>query len=78
MKQFIEGAFSILAMLFEKIPILNKLSGYRSVLGFAGLAVTVVLKQQGIGDQALIQALEYGFMGLTALALNSKGRESKD
>lgn len=75
MKQFIEGAFGILSTLFDKIPVLNKFKGYRTVLGFLGLAVCAVLKAKGIGDAGTLQALEYGFMGLTALALNAKGRE---
>ncbi|MDX1902103.1 MAG: hypothetical protein SFW66_08925 [Gammaproteobacteria bacterium] len=75
MKQFIEGVFTLLAVLFDKVPLLNKLSGYRTVLGFLGLAVVSVLKMKGIGSDELLTSLQIGFTALSALALNSKGRE---
>lgn len=75
MKQFIDGIFNILAILFDKIPVLNKLKGFRSVAGLLGLAVVAVLKAKGIGSPELMSGLEIGFIGLTTLALNAKGRE---
>jgi len=75
MAGIIGGIFDFLAAMFDKVPGLNKFKGYRSVLGFAGLAVTTVLKAQGIGSPELLNAFEIGFTGFTFLSLNSKGRE---
>ncbi len=74
MKNVIEMVFELLAGLFDKVPFLHKLEGYRTVLGFAGLGVVAALKLKGIGDPAALQAVEYGLMGWVALSLNSKGR----
>lgn len=74
MKNIIEGIFGFVDVLFEKIPLLNKLKGYRSVLGLAGMAVIAVLQNQGIGDQDTLAAINVGFLAFTGLALNAKGR----
>lgn len=76
MKQFIEGLFSLLAVMFNKVPFLKKLEGYRSVIGFVGLAIVSILSHKGVlVDPTVIALLNGGFMGWTALSLNAKGRE---
>lgn len=72
MKQLIDGGFKLLAILFDKIPVLNKFKGYRTVAGFVGLAVLAALKLNGIGNPDILSSLEIGFVALTALALNAK------
>ena len=74
MKDLINGAFNVLAVLFDKVPVLNKLKGYRSAVGFVGLAVVSVLQLKTIGSPEVLAALQVGFTGFTALALNAKGR----
>lgn len=72
MKELIAGLFQLLAVLFDKIPLLNKLKGYRTVLGLVGLAVVTALQISGVGSADVLQALQLGFTGLSALALNAK------
>ena len=72
---FIESIFKLFALLFDKIPFLSSLKGYRSFFGFLGLAGVVFLRQQELLSPDILQALEVGFMGFTALALNAKGRK---
>lgn len=74
MKSLIESGFEVLAVLFDKIPFLSKLKGYRSVLGFVGLAVVNVLSLKGVVDQTTANILNGGFIAYTGLALNAKGR----
>lgn len=75
MKQFIEGTFTLLAVLFDKIPFMKKLEGYRTVVGLIGLGVVFLLKKVGIlTDTNLFETLQIGLTGWTALSLNSKGR----
>ena len=74
MTKLVEGAFEILAVLFDKVPVLNKLKGYRSILGFIGMGTVIVLKAKGIGNPTTLDALNIGFMAYTGLALNAKGR----
>jgi hypothetical protein len=74
MKQLIDGAFEVLATLFNKIPILNKLQGYRAVLGYLGLAVTTLLSANGLISVEAAGALAVGFNTFKDLALNAKGR----
>ena len=72
MKKIVETLFEVLAVAFYKIPLLNKLKGYRSIIGFVGLAVFVFLDVKGIGDKDLLKTIEVGLTGFTALALNAK------
>lgn len=74
MKNIINNIFELLASAFDNIPGLKKIKGYRSLIGFIGLAIVAILRQLGIGDPAVLSAVEYGFIGFTTLALNSKGR----
>ena len=74
MSNLIGTIFDVAATLFDKIPFLSALRGYRSVLGFIGLAVVTVLQAKGIGTPDLISNLHLGFMAFTGLALNAKGR----
>ena len=75
MKDLIKGVFDFAAMAFDKMPMLKKFSGYRSLVGFVGLAVVAFLKTKGMLDADVLKALEYGFIGFTALSLNAKGRK---
>lgn len=75
MKQIIDNAFAVLAVMFDKIPLLNKFKGYRTAIGFVGLAIVTVLHIKGIGSPELLTSLDVGFTAITALALNAKGRE---
>jgi uncharacterized membrane protein len=75
MKVFIEGLFELAAVLFDKVPVLNKLKGYRTVLGFVGLGVVKLLALKGVlSDPTTITMIEAGLMGWTVLAVNAKGR----
>lgn len=74
MDKFIDGIFDVAASLFNRVPFLNKLEGYRTILGFLGLAVMAFLKAKGIGDSHINDYISLGFTGWTGLALNSKGR----
>lgn len=75
MGKIISSIFDFLAVGFDKIPLLNKFKGYRSVLGFVGLGVTAFLATKGVISNDLAGYLNTGFMTFSALALNSKGRE---
>jgi len=70
----ISAVFEVIATLFDKIPWLSALKGYRSVLGFIGLGVTAFLHAKGIGSPDLLSSLEAGFLIFTGLSLNAKGR----
>jgi len=74
MDKIIEKLFQYLAIYFDKIPLLSKIKGFRTILGFAGLAVVTGLKSYDIGDPEILNAIEAGFIIFTGLALNSKGR----
>lgn len=75
MGKFVLTIFDFFAVAFDKIPLLNKLKGYRSVLGFIGLAVVEILSAKGVIGGELKDGLVGGFIGYTALSLNAKGRE---
>lgn len=74
MKQIIDGAFQILAVVFNKIPGHEKLAGYRSVAGLVGLAVVSLLQAKGLGDPEILAYLNVTLLGYTGLSLNAKGR----
>ncbi|KKW44914.1 MAG: hypothetical protein UY96_C0037G0005 [Parcubacteria group bacterium GW2011_GWB1_56_8] len=71
----IAQAFDLLARYFDKIPLLNKLKGARTLIGLAGLVVVHVLQSQGIGDVKLMSEVHTGLLAFTGLALLAKGRE---
>ena len=77
MQKIITTIFDFLAVGFDKIPVLNKFKGYRSVLGFIGLAIVKGLAIKGLIGTDLESYLNAGFSSLTILALNAKGREWK-
>lgn len=72
MSSLISTIFGVAADLFNRVPVLNKLKGYRSVLGFVGLGVVAFLQTQGIGSPELLSTLQAGFLTFTGLALNAK------
>ncbi len=75
MKQFIEGIFELAAVLFDRVPFLSRLKGYRTVIGLVGLALVKFLAIKGIlADPTTIAMIEAGLMGWTMLAVNAKGR----
>jgi len=75
MKDVIGTIFSFLSVAFDKIPMLSKFKGYRSVLGLVGLAVVMVLQQLGVGSEELLGYLNIGFLAFTGLSLNAKANE---
>jgi hypothetical protein len=75
MGKFISTIFDFLAVAFDKIPLLNKLKGYRSVLGLIGLAVVEILSAKGVIGGELKDGLVVGLSSYAALSLNAKGRE---
>lgn len=78
MNNVLTTIFDFLAVAFDKIPVLNKFKGYRAILGFVGLGITEFLAIKGYVSGDLRSGLTIGFTGLTALALNAKGREWKN
>jgi len=72
MKDIIELVFKGLSAGFDKIPFLNKLKGYRSVIGLVGLGVVQILGLNSIGDPAILSTIELGFLAFTGLSLNAK------
>ena len=72
MGSVIETIFGGLSMMFDKVPFMSKIKGYRSVIGLVGLAVVAVLKNLGVGDVEILGYVNLGFMGFTGLALNAK------
>ena len=75
MNSIVNGIFDFIGGLFDKVPVLNKLKGYRTVLGLIGLAVVSVLQAKHIGDPALLSNIQLGLLTWTGLSLNSKGRD---
>jgi len=75
MQKIITTLFDFLAVGFDKIPVLNKIKGYRSILGFIGLAIVKGLASEGLIGSDLDIYLTAGFASFTGLALNAKGRE---
>ena len=73
-KSIIQGVFDFLAVMFDKIPVLSKLKGYRSAMGLVGLGIIAILKAKGVGDAGVLDTIELGLIAFSALALNSNGR----
>ncbi len=74
MTNVINSIFQILAVLFDKIPVLNKFKGLRTLLGLVGLLATYILDTYTGSSDAVVLPLYLGFTALTGLALNAKGR----
>lgn len=74
MGSLIAKIFDFIAVYFDKIPLLNKVKGLRTVLGLVGLAVVTVLQNYNIGEPELLSNLYAGFIVWTGLSLNAKGR----
>lgn len=75
MGNLIDIVFKLLANAFDAIPVLNKLKGYRSAIGLAGLAATYVPQVASHLDPATANVLRGAFITFTGLALNAKGRD---
>jgi len=73
--KFVNQLFELLAVLFDKIPFLEKFKGYRAVLGFIGVGVVTFLQMRGVGEPLFMNTLQGLFLGFTGLALNAKGRD---
>lgn len=71
----ISKIFEVLGVVFDKIPVLNKIKGARSILGLVGLAVVAGLKAYGVGDPSMLTQIEAGLLVFVGLGLNAKGRE---
>lgn len=61
--------FEVLAVVFDKIPFLNKLKGGRSIIGLVGMAVVAGLKAYGVGSPDILDQVWDGLMVFTGLAL---------
>jgi hypothetical protein len=75
MSSIISKVFDFMAVYFDKIPLLNKIKGFRFMFSVIGMVVCYALGQYAVGDPEIVKALEVGFMGLAGLSLNAKGRE---
>lgn len=75
MQTIISKIFDMLALGFDKIPLVKELKGGRSIIGFAGLAVVAGLQAYGIGNLEILGYVQDGLYVFIGLALNSKGRE---
>lgn len=74
MLKFIPTVFEVLGALFNKIPVLNKLKGYRSFLGLGLLAVVVTLDHFNVAGGGFTNATWPYIAAYTGLALNASGR----
>ncbi len=74
MKNFIELIFEVFAIGFDKIPFMQKLAGYRSVIGLLALAVVKILAMNNLIPADLANQVSVGLVAWIGLALNSKGR----
>ena len=74
MNQAIAMLFDFLGKNFNKIPVLNKLIGYRAVIGYIGLAITTALAVKGVISHELALPILAGFEAFKDLSLNAKGR----
>jgi hypothetical protein len=70
-----EKIFSTLAVGFDKIPLLNKIKGYRSEIGIAGCLLVYILNSLGKVDDATALKLNGFIFTYTGAALNAKGRK---
>jgi len=74
MQSLIAQIFDFLAGAFDAIPLINKLKGARSILGFIGMAVISALKAYGIGDPVIEGYIFDGLLIFCGLSLNAKSR----
>lgn len=72
MKDMINAIFGFIDTLFNKIPFLKKIEGYRSVIGLVGLAAVAVMSKNGLGNPELLDGINTGLLVWTGLSLNSK------
>ena len=70
----IPAVLDIAAQVFDKVPLLNKLKGYRSAIGLALLAVCYGLDAAQIGPGTLAATCGPSLLAFTGLALNAAGR----
>lgn len=75
MKDIIAGLLNIIAEGFDKIPLLNRFKGYRSVIGFVALAVLGLLDALKVGGGELFSTYSVYLIAFTGLALNAAGRD---
>lgn len=71
----IDKFFDLLAVAFDKIPVLNKLKKYRTVLGLFMLGGLYLMDSVGIGGGQLGPTYLPYLSGFIGLALNAKGRD---
>lgn len=74
LKSIVQGGLELLAKGFDKVPLLNKFKGYRTLIGCSGLFVLIILDTAGVGNGTLFTDLSPYFVVFTGLALNSAGR----
>lgn len=74
MGEAIQKLFEYLSLAFDKIPLLNKIKGFRFLFASVGMATCYGLMQYGVGNHEIVNAFYYGFLALAGLALNAKGR----
>ena len=72
MKEIFSKVFTLLAVGFDKIPILNKLKGARTVVGLLLMAVAYALFANGVINETVYQYAEWSFTIFTGLSLNAK------
>lgn len=69
MQSIIAKIFDALALVFDKIPGLNKIKGARSMVGLLGLAVVAGLQAYNVGSPEILKAVWDGLLVFTGLAL---------
>ena len=76
-KNIIELAFELLGKAFNKVPLLKKIEGYRTIIGLVGLAVVYLAKMQGWSNPEVLNALHMGFEAFIGLSLAAKVAKAK-
>ena len=74
MKELIGLMLQFLAELFDKVPVLSALKGYRSALGLVAIGVVKLLGAKGIISASMSDYITDGLGVFTGLALNATGR----
>jgi len=74
MSNFISTLFELLGAGFDKIPVIGKIKGTRSILGFVGLAIVAGLQAYGIGSPEILGYVKDGLLVFTGLSLLAKPR----
>lgn len=70
----VEKIFDVLAVVWDKIPGINKLKGARSIIGLLGLAIVAALQAYGVGSATVLSEVQVGLLAFVGLSLNAKGR----